>query len=183
MTERAIVIRVARQAGLVVAVRRGGAARHAQRRALRLCRRPARDQRPRQLPAEHHHPPARPRRPGDRRVRHRAPRRHRLRRHGAGAADRPSSPARTPTSSSTSASASRASSSPRSRTCSTASAPAPARSRSSSRGRCSCRTTCRAASSSGRDARLRAQDQGGDRRDPAREALHQARDLHLLRQP
>ena len=68
------------------AVRRRGAARHAERRALRLRRRPARDQRARQLPAEHHHPPARPRRPGDRRVRHRAPRRHRLRRHGAGAA-------------------------------------------------------------------------------------------------
>ena len=66
-----VIVRVA-QAGLVALVRGGRAARDPERRPLRLCRRPAGDQRARRLQAEHDHPPLRPRRAGDRRVRHRA---------------------------------------------------------------------------------------------------------------
>ena len=63
-----------------------GAARHRRRCALRLRRRPAGDQRARQLPAEHHHPHPGGQRRRHRRVRDRAPGGHRLRRHRAGAA-------------------------------------------------------------------------------------------------
>ena len=65
----------------------GGAARHPERCALRVRRRPAADLRARRLRAEHDHPRSTPRRrPGDRRVRHRSARRRRLRRHQPAAA-------------------------------------------------------------------------------------------------
>ena len=68
------------------AVHRRRDARHPERRAVRLRRRPAAGLRARQLLAEHDHARLRGQRPGDRRVRDAAPRRRRLRRHQPAAA-------------------------------------------------------------------------------------------------
>ena len=98
------------------ALRARGDGRQRQRPAVRVGRRHAAGLGARRLRAEHDHPRLRRRRPGGRRVRHAAARRHHLTIRSRRCFVRRSSPPRIRPSTPTSASASRASSSPRSRT-------------------------------------------------------------------
>ena len=81
-----VVVRFARSAGIVALFVAAATGRHPERRALRVRRRPSADFRARRLHAQHDHPRLRRRRPADRRVRDPAARHRRLRRHQPAAA-------------------------------------------------------------------------------------------------
>ncbi len=167
--------------------RRGGA-RRPERRPVRLRRRPAADLGARQLLAEHHHTRLRVRRRGHRRIRRAAPPGRRLRRHLTPAAqaiiaaedadfdrhfglsisrDRRHAHARRHRRNSRHAGWALVASGRREH------AHAAARAQPVSRSR----------RLPDRRRQPRAEDQGSDRRDPDREALHEARNPDALRQP
>ena len=159
------------------AVHRRGDARHSERRAVRLRRRPAADLRARQLLAQHHHARLRGQRSAHRRVRHPAPRRRRLRRHQPAAAPGDHRHRRR-----------------RVRSALRRQRLAHRRRRPDRHRRAAARAGREHADAAARaqpegavrpDQRevVRAEDQGSDPRGPDREALHEEGDLHDLLQP